>query len=225
MVPYKVPGSIATVSYNFHGTCEHVLTAPCNTDLYEVVGDFLQSDLSLGRVGLRLPDYYAIIDEDLRIIEEGNKPDNVRLSETENQTSVSIFDESNLIVSVIHTVDQIVITSAVDGGELCGLCGSINGSLISSDGARAKDVANKLEIDVFASSWLVEPSEQILREYRIECGKFDMATDKIVCSTCTSTVYCNLNYLRSLRPAKNVKIIKSLDNRGNLLLHTYMQGR
>ena len=140
-------------------------------DQYEVIGDFLQSDLGLGRVGLRLSGYYAIIDEDLNIIEEGTKPDSVRLSETENQTSVSFFDEMDLIVSVVHTVDQIVIISSINSGELCGLCGSTNGSLISSDGVRVKDVANKLEIDVFASSWLVEPSEQILHEYRTECGK------------------------------------------------------
>ena len=91
---------------------------------------------------------------------------------SEYLTSVSLFDEDSLIISVVHIIDQIVITTDFSSGELCGLCGSINGSLISSDGVKVKDYANKLEIDVFASSWLVEPSEQILHEYRRECGNF-----------------------------------------------------
>ena len=173
--PNKAPGSSSSPSYHFKGTCEHVFSTPREySQVYSVVGDFLQTDLSMGRVGLRFGqgNYNAIIDEDLNLIEEGTRPTLITTSESDNQTEIILFNELNrLIVSVTRTVDSIVISTATGGGDLCGLCGSSTGSLIGSDGVRVTDVMDRMQVDTFSSSWLVEPSQQILRDDRRECGK------------------------------------------------------
>ena len=40
------------------------------------------------------------------------------------------------------------------------------------DSVRVTDIMDRIQIDNFASSWLVEPSEQILHDDQWECGKF-----------------------------------------------------
>lgn len=172
IIPNSAPGSTGSPPYDFDGTCEHILSTPCDSDAYAVVGDFLQTDLSMGRVGLLVPGYYAIINEDLSLTEEGIQPDDVTTQMTGNETTITLFNGSVFVVSIIHTDDQIVILTAVGPDELCGLCGTMNGSLVSSDGMKVTDFMDKMQIDLFASSWLVEPSEQILRDDRRECGKF-----------------------------------------------------
>ena len=54
--------------------------------------------------------------------------------------------------------------------QLCGLCGSSNGSLIRRDGSAA-DINSMPEIEAFAQSYLVSPRDQSLRPQRRECGK------------------------------------------------------
>lgn len=54
--------------------------------------------------------------------------------------------------------------------QLCGLCGSSNGSLIRQDGSAA-DINSMSEIEAFAQSYLVTPRDQSLRSQRRKCGK------------------------------------------------------
>jgi hypothetical protein len=56
------------------------------------------------------------------------------------------------------------------GKTLCGLCGRINGSLISSTGVRFNDVLNQTKANEFADSWKRAANMQILREDRAECA-------------------------------------------------------
>ena len=159
--------------YKFHGTCEHILTAPCDSQAYKVVGDFLQTNLSTGRVGLVLPGYTAIIDEGLNIIEDGDKPSEViTAQQPEHHVNITLFEGSNIVLSIVRREDQIVVMSAVRSSDLCGLCGNKDGILNSSSGQRVTDIMDPIQLETFASSWKVEPSEQILREDRRECGKF-----------------------------------------------------
>ena len=54
--------------------------------------------------------------------------------------------------------------------EFCGLCGSRSGDLLKADGS----IVDRNDVDQtqeFARSYIVEPSEQILRPQRKECGK------------------------------------------------------
>ena len=149
------------------------MTAPCDSQEYKVVGDFLQTNLSTGRVGLVLPGYTAIIDEGLNLIQEGDKPGEViTVEETEDNITMTLFEGSDIILFIVRTDDQIVIRSAVHSSDLCGLCGNKDGLLNSSSGQRVTDIMDPIQIETFASSWKVEPSEQILREDRRKCGKF-----------------------------------------------------
>ena len=137
-----------------------------------MVGDFLQTNLSTGRVGLVLPGYTVIIDEGLNLIQEGDKPVEVTAEETEDNVMITLFNGSNIVLSIVRTDDEIVIRSAVGSSDLCGLCGNKDGILNSSSGQRVTDIMDLIQIETFASSWKVEPSEQVLREDRRECGKF-----------------------------------------------------
>ena len=171
VIPYMTPGDVDAPSYNFHGTCEHVLSSPCDSDAYKVVGDFLQTDLNTGRVGLLLPGYSAIIDENLNLIAQGEQPTEVTTEQSDDRVSITLSDSSNFVVSIVRTVDKIVIMSVVGSGELCGLCGSKDGCLVWSTGKKVTDIMDRMQIEGFAASWRVEPSEQILHEDRRECGK------------------------------------------------------
>ena len=54
--------------------------------------------------------------------------------------------------------------------QLCGLCGSRNGSLMRPDGGTA-DIESMAQVEAFAQSYLVPPRDQSLRPQRRECGK------------------------------------------------------
>ena len=56
--------------------------------------------------------------------------------------------------------------------QLCGLCGSVNGSLIRQDGVIA-DISSMAQVEAFAQSYLVLPRDQSLRPQRRECGKIN----------------------------------------------------
>ena len=53
--------------------------------------------------------------------------------------------------------------------QLCGLCGSSDGSLLRQDGVIA-DIDDMAEVEAFAQSYLVSPRDQSLRPQRKECG-------------------------------------------------------
>ena len=65
ITPFHSPGSPGP-SYDFQGTCEHILVMPCNNQPeVAVVGDFSSEDISMGRVGLRNGSKAVVLTEKL----------------------------------------------------------------------------------------------------------------------------------------------------------------
>ena len=83
-----------------------------------------------------------------------------------------IISNCTIIVIVLGIAGASIEISGNFGEDiqLCGLCGSSNGSLIKRDGSVA-DISSMSEIEAFAQSYLVTPRDQSLRPQRRECGK------------------------------------------------------
>ena len=172
VVPFH-PARNSSASYNFRQMCEHIIAKPCNNDSYVIVGDFLAENLTMGRVGIQTSDGgYVIIDEDLSIRSSSPAPSSVA-SSFERSGSVVVkvtLSYNNGEAVIIRDSDMIMIS--IRTGNICGLCGDLNGNLYSSNGMRLDDVMNQTKVNSFASSWQRAPSEQILRDDRRECGKY-----------------------------------------------------
>lgn len=160
--------------YNFHGTCEHIFAKPCNDTSYVIVGDFLSQNLSMGRVGIRVSNGFALIDEGLGVRNSTPFPQGVAIA-MERDVNGSItkvtLTYTSQGVRIERTRSDIRIFARA--GEICGLCGSLDGVLTSSDGMRLTDVMNQTRVNAFATSWQTAANEQILREDRVECGKWN----------------------------------------------------
>ena len=165
VVPFHPPSN-PNVSYNFHGICEHIISKPCDSDRYLIVGDFLAQNLTMGRVGIQTRDGYSIIHEDLSVHSSDPPPTDVTVEGTTGKVTLS-FNGSEAVV--MRTAESIDIR--VRSGVTCGLCGRRNGTLVSAGGDVLDDVMNQTKVNNFASSWQRAPSDQILRDDRRECGK------------------------------------------------------
>ncbi|XP_019849170.1 PREDICTED: uncharacterized protein LOC100641243 [Amphimedon queenslandica] len=170
VVPFHPAGN-SSASYNFRQMCEHIIAKPCNNDSYVIVGDFLAENLTMGRVGIQTRDgRYVIIDEGLRTRNSTPAPSSVTISsEMSGNEIVKVTLSYNNNEAVIVR-DRSMIMISIRSGEICGLCGDLNGNLYSSDGMRLDDVMNQTKVNSFASSWQRAPSQQILRDDRRECA-------------------------------------------------------
>ena len=170
--PLKVTSFNSKAMYNFRGVCEHIFTQPCKSSNFVVVGDFLSSDLSMGRVGLSVAEGTVIIDESLTISSSSPVPSISTFIERDsngNVTKVTVrLNSGEVRVERTHSEVQIIVQAGLD---VCGLCGIANGTLVSSSGVILNDVINQTKVDAFADSWIQEPSKQVLRDDRRECGK------------------------------------------------------
>ena len=173
-----------SASYNFRGSCEHVFVEPCDAmpDV-AVVGDFLSTDLTMGRVGLRNGTRAVVLTEQLMLELRGGLT-----GVTQGPTTMTNLGSLPVVVTVGE--GMITLTAAAVGititrtsseiaielsnstiiSQSCGLCGNKSGALVSSNGDVA-NIMNRTEVDAFANSHLVRPSEQVLRDDRRDCGE------------------------------------------------------
>lgn len=178
--PLKVtpfhPSNNPNASYNFHGICEHILAKPCDDTSYIIVGDFLTQNLTMGRVGIQTLDGYYIIGEDLNVHSSDPPPSSVtKRVEAAGGTVNEVVLAFNTDTAVItRTANYVNIT--IKSGNICGLCGDLDGTLTSSNGQVLNDIMNQTRVNVFASSWQRPPYDQILRDDRRECGKYSKLT-------------------------------------------------
>ncbi len=141
----------------------------------------------MGRVGVRLGNQTIVIEEELNVT-----VDNFGDPESDDGV-ISVYEENITViqepprVAVIIPELGIEITRVKDGGnesalfinvtsddtpiEVCGLCGTLSGTLLYSDRNTAARYMNSMEVEMFADSWRVNPSEQFLREQERECGE------------------------------------------------------
>ena len=182
VTPFTNVGS-ETGSYSFRGACEHVFVRPCDAmpDI-AVVGDFLSTDLSMGRIGLRNGTRAVVLTENLMVELRGGLTG-------VTQGSTTITNLGSLQVVVTRSETSIILNAAAAGiritrtssmisidlsnttviSQTCGLCGNKSGSLVGNNGDVA-NIFNRTEVDAFANSHLVMPSEQVLRDDSRSCG-------------------------------------------------------
>lgn len=189
--PFHNAGVASSASYIFHGVCEHVFSQSCDSERFSIVGDFLTRDLSLGRIGLKVPEGTLILNEDGTYSHPGltvNVPLTNNLIYFSGQVSLDIIvDDLGEVVQLIASLDinvvrivrtyksmnnSVLITTHPQlTGELCGLCGNKNGTLIFSDGVVVGNFLDTQQINNFTNSWLVAAHEQMIHDSRVECGK------------------------------------------------------
>lgn len=169
-------------SYAFHGTCEHILVAPCSDSLdFAITVDFSSTDLNNGRIGIQYEERRFIYREDgvvyarnARLVETiGNTriyEDETFVTEDEDGAIIR-FSRLGVTVTASSSCFQVNVSNSSLLQETCGLCGTTNGILLHSDGLTVADPTNLTQVAQFANSYIVPRDEQILRSERGECGK------------------------------------------------------
>ena len=190
MVVTPFPKPLATSSsYCYHGNCERIVLRECNlTSSFVVTADHSPNNLMLSRVGLRVNDSVVIISEDLNVMVDNQVSQNdivvSQTNDTMSQTVTISVNSLGLDITVIYNkvlANKTLLVNATNynGKTVCGLCGTLDGTLVYSDGKTQVTARDKNVITTFAKSWLVNPGEHIVGEDRQECGKTEQ------CFLCT----------------------------------------
>ena len=185
----------AVRSYSFKGSCEHVLIQSCNgatpTEDFAVAVDFLSSDLNIGAVGASLNggQRWVVSYEDGRLVHNFDNGvvktytsdttdifnNDILVNKGQQENSVAFVELGVVIIhsfaSSNHFIEVTVSPDSNLNGKTCGLCGSnLNGELLFRNQSTVFNIMDMAQATAFANSWLVEPSNQILRDLRSECG-------------------------------------------------------
>lgn len=72
------------------------------------------------------------------------------------------FGDENVVEIRVFDTDR--------AGELCGLCGTVDGRLLFNDGTREAVSIDTNGVEEFAHSWRVSPQEVLLGQQGEECG-------------------------------------------------------
>lgn len=169
-------------SYSFMGTCEHTLVSSCaDTMTFAVTVDFLPGNLDNGRIGVRYMDRRFVVLDDRSVDTRGEVPIGMvgDTDEYEGQVFITdtdgaaILDFRSVGVAVVVDDDRffVNVTNSSSLGELCGLCGNRDGTLLYSDNMSVANINNMTQVREFANSWLVPARDQFLRDIRRECGE------------------------------------------------------
>lgn len=214
VTPFFSPGSVGP-SYDFQGTCEHVLVTPCNgMPSIAVVGDFLSDDLSMGRVGLRNGSKAVVLTEQLGVeLRGGLTGTTTSMTTVTNLGSLEVvvtvgsgivtLEASSIGLSVTRTPTGVSInlTDFTAITQTCGLCGNSSGSLIFGPLGNPQqppaDIMNQTNVNMFADSWMVPARSQVLRDARRECGECRGCYPTHVCTYIVvyfspNTISCNI---------------------------------
>ena len=190
------------------GTCEHTLVTSCTEAVdFAVTVDFLPGNFANGEIGVRYMDRRFVVQDDRSVDARGEVPINSDgdTDEYEGDVFVTITDDTTTLdfqsvgVAVVVIGDQfhVNVTNSSSLGELCGLCGTRDGSLLYRDLMSVANINNATEVRAFANSWLVPADEQFLRDIRRECGECSGLQHNLlhisVCST--QIAYNAVNYV------------------------------
>ena len=197
VTPFPKP-SILLPSYGYHGNCEHVLVQQCSIKpLFTINVDHDPDDLAVSRVAIRLNTSFIVIraddltyttnnfTEETATIENGRMVYDNEVSvilESDNVTTSLIKIDilklgitvqlSNDLVNATTTVTVNVTNYSVGVyGDVCGLCGTVDGIMLYSDQTNQLISRNSQVIEDFARSWFVNPEDQITSDTSRDCGK------------------------------------------------------
>lgn len=189
VTPFPKPFTPA-VAFSYHGSCEHTLLTECDlSSSFSVTVDFFPSNLVLQSVGVRLGDGTIVVGPDMDVttnnfdsvisIEDGTEllDSVVTLTAEQDQVSISL-DTVGVTVTLMNITAngaRLLLVNATDYdksiGDLCGLCGSLTGTLLFSDKVTSVGKRNKMKLEEFAASWLVNPGDNVIGEQSKECGE------------------------------------------------------
>ena len=185
IAPFQSQG----LNFNFRGICEHVLVTACggqDPPEFVVTVDFLSSNLDMGRVGIRIGEKRIVILEDLSLqltnlgdpisvaLDVIRYPDGVVITQKNNESTIDLTGFGLQVSRRMDDQNILVVNATRLQTDVCGLCGTVDGSLLYGDRRRVARIGNRSEIQQFADSWRVNPREQFLREERRECSKWNV---------------------------------------------------
>ena len=185
IAPFQSQGQ----NFNFRGICEHVLVTACggqDQPEFVVTVDFLSSNLDMGRVGIRIGEKRIVILEDLSLqltnlgdpisvaLDVTRYPDGIVITRKNNKNTIDLTGFGLQVSRRMDDQNILVVNATRLQTDVCGLCGTVEGSLLYGDRRRVARIGNRSEIQQFADSWRVNPREQFLREERRECSKWNM---------------------------------------------------
>ena len=133
--------------------------------------DFLHNDFSSGRLAVYYKGENIIINEDLSLNLPTNLDPDISIISNNNGILIRL---SSIELTIEHNRSAINIYSeAANFSSLPvnGLCGSLDGELIFPNCEQTANTSDLYSIDAFIDSYKLEPTKQILRPQREECGK------------------------------------------------------
>lgn len=167
-------------SYRFSGTCEHTLLRPCvPMSNFAVTADFESDDLATGRIGLRYDSSYFIYAEGSVVVY------NAPLADDSGDTKsydvggsfVTVTTNGDVVIvaeaigiSIHASSSEFTVNATVTSADHCGLCGSVDGQLLHSDGLTVANITDLAQVMEFANSHVVPARDQFLREQSRQCG-------------------------------------------------------
>ena len=181
--PFSQTGS--QTSYILNDVCEHTVLTTCrDSDDFTINIDYSEGTLNIDRVGIRYEDATIIMIKNPMSIEiKGlGQPISQSGQTTEYANDIFIIQSSGEIVVELRSLGiKVTCTSSQLGietssgtlsGDLCGLCGRLNGDLVYSDRTTVADITDQQEVTEFTNSWRALPVDMFLRdEAREECGE------------------------------------------------------
>ena len=181
--PFSQTGS--QTSYVLSDVCEHTVLTTCrDSDDFTINIDYSEGTLNIDRVGIKYNASTIVMVKDPMSVElKGlgepisqsgqvtEYPNQIFITQSSTQIDVNL---SRLGVRVTCTSSELRIetSSGELSGDLCGLCGRLNGHLVYSDRTTVADITDQQDILQFTNSWRALPLDMFLRdEARKECGK------------------------------------------------------
>ena len=191
MTPFPRP-SLSSPAYSYHGGCEHILVQQCNMEpIFTINTDHDPDDLAISRVAIRMNSSFIIINANdftytaQNFTTEESVGPNIKLFD--DHVSVAVYDSSTevdlLKLGIVVTLSNDfvnstlrVVVNASDYlnevyGNVCGLCGTLDGVLLYSDQNTRLTTRNTQHVEDFARSWFVNPEDQITRDNSRDCGE------------------------------------------------------
>ena len=137
----------------------------------------------MGRVGVRIGEKTIVILEDLSLQSTNlgdpisfvdnivSYPDGIEITEGGNESTINLSAFGLQVTRRVGLQNVLVVNASSLTLDVCGLCGTLQGVLLYGDRRRVAAFGNRIEIEQFADSWRVNPSDQFLREERRDCSE------------------------------------------------------
>ena len=157
--------------YNFSISegCEHKLVTTCDDedDLdLEIRVDSLRDDFSSAKVAILYNEKTIIINENLSLFPALSPFNEIDYQSGTGMVSVSIPE---ITLAVTRNLTSLMVSFNDSSYLTAGLCGDLNGTLLFPDCSSIVDIG---KLEPFKQSYKVNPSDQILRGERRECGEY-----------------------------------------------------